>query len=259
VNRSRSNTGKSGVKPVLSGIFVTVNKFRNDCVGKRCVILASGPSMYKFNYEALNDPDIVTIAINEEGHRNLERHVPDYWIFSDLPFLERILKNGYTPSPKTQIVMKEDCAEAYDGSDVRIKNAKEPIAVWTPKLNSKRCLKGEFFMHKTTAAPAIGLAVMLGMKDIWLGGVDLCYKTTTGYYSDHNMDRVPPDIPLSKLIQMDSSTRITRMQLHMLKDLTTLKCELRSLGLDLSIYQGCLYSPLDCFIKKSFKEWHNGR
>jgi len=258
VNRSRFNTGKSGTRSALSGIFLTVDKFKNECVGKKCVILASGPSMYKFNYEALNDPDIVTIAINEEGHRNLERHVPDYWIFSDLPFLERILKHGYSPAPETQIVMKFDCAEAYDGSAVRIRNAKEPIAVWIPKLDSKKCLNGEFFMHKTTAAPAIGLAVMLGVESIWLGGVDLCFKTTTGYYSDKNPSRMPPDLPLSKLIQMDSSTRITRMQLHMIKDLTTLKCELKELGLDLPIYQGCLYSPLDCFIKKSFKKWHDG-
>jgi len=242
----------------LSVFFKSVTAMKNDKEGQRGIVLGSGPSMKDFDHRQLDDPELVTVAINEEGHRNLDRFVPDYWIFSDLSFLDRIVKNKYKPNSKTQIVMHDECEKWISERNLVLPKTDSVPAIFKGSKRLRKTRPSEFPMNKTTATAAISLLLLLGVRDMWLGGVDLCYREDDSYYLDNDPQRRPIVPTERNSMKMGGDIRCTQRNIEMIADLTALKEDLEDHKFEASVFQGCLYSPMSCFGKSSFKRWFNG-
>jgi hypothetical protein len=210
--------------------------------------------MADFDYEQLSREDLVVIAINEEGHRHAPDLIPDFWIFTDSVFFDRIIKNDYRCAPLTQIITHRDVAAWSTEKDQSFPTTQNKVAWFTTASSYYPDRVARYRMQRTTATAAVCHLFLCGIRDIWLGGVDLCYSFGKSYYYDNDPKRVPLQATKQNSVKIGDGLYSTQKNIQMVASMTGLKEDLR--GTETVITQGCLKSPLDCYPKKSFKDWY---
>lgn len=224
--------------------------YKEDRAIKRAVVLASGPSAKGFPHKTLKDSSIVTVGVNEEGHRHKKYGVPDYWIFSDQDFIERINKNGYECHPETTILIRLEAARHMVKEGLSLPEAKA-VYVWSPDKRFDFHSPTNLPVEKTTSTAAIAFLCRLGAEKIFLSGVDCGWKGDR-YYVDKNAERKPPYVSETNFIEFEG-IKVSKMHNIMIGELSRLK---REIDPDKNtVTQGCLWSPLDCFKKSTYEEW----
>lgn len=249
-----ADIGKGGARKGAPFFYVPTQDVVGKHRGKRGVVIASGPSLSDFDFSLLTQDDLITIAVNEEGHRIKDRHIPDYWIFNDATFTDRLLDNGYLPHEDTQLVISSAVVGWLSARHATLPETKHPPIMYSPRAQFDPDDPIRYALRRTTSTAAISHLFLTGIRDIWLGGVDLCYLLDQSYYHDGHPQRMPLKADKLNSVQVSDGIWCTQKNLDMMTDVTIL---VKSLGdANTSITQGCLHSPLDCCEKKDFKDWY---
>lgn len=164
---------------------ISLKNLKNAEVGKRCFILANGPSVLKEDLSLLKDELVIgmnasTILDKEHGFFS------KYYVVSDMRFLshEDKRKYGTTELNKETIrIFREELKEIDDKS-----LDKQTCYVKALGKNGfSNNLNVGFYFGSTTTMLAIQLAFYLGCTEIYLLGVDLKYsKDNPRFYEEKN-------------------------------------------------------------------------
>lgn len=249
-----SDINKGGTRKGAPFFFIPPQDVANRHEGKRGVVIASGPSLSAFDLSSFTKDDLVTIAINEEGHRIKDRHIPDYWIFNDATFTDRVLDHGYRPHPTTQLVISTAVTDWLHARDATLPQTDHPPIVYEPRVTYDPDNPARYALRRTTSTAAMSHLFLTGITDIWLGGVDLCYSPESPYYHDDHPQRMPLKADKENSVQVSDGVWCTQKNLDMMTDVTMLIRILRERGV--TFVQGCKHSPLDCCEKQEFEEWY---
>lgn len=160
---------------------MSINKLKNKEAGKRCFILANGPSILKEDLSLLKDE----IVIGMNASTILEKgFVQKYYVVSDLRFLSHPEKRKYGTTElnkKTIRVFRKELKEIDDHI---------PNTFYVPSLGKNGFsfnLKDGFYFACTTTMLAIQLAYHIGCTEIYILGVDLTYsKDNPRFYKETN-------------------------------------------------------------------------
>lgn len=224
----------------------TANELFKDHDDRIAVILGSGSSLRGFDFSVLDDPLFAVTAINDEVFRNKDSFKPEIWMFFDNTVADRFRE--YVIDPDIMILSKENMhQELLHWSLFRSK----PVPRWlhrlkTFKSNRRWDINGEhFYMNKTTAVPALCLAIKRGFKKIILLGVDF-YSTSDCYYY---IGEEPKDKPERAKSYIDDNQYMEDRHVMMVSDMTQIHKELERANWDGKIFQTSMLSPLSCFEK----------
>lgn len=147
------------------------NQLLNCEKGKRCFILANGPSLREHNLALLKKE--LVIGMNASTILEKEYYFfQKYYVLSDLRFLNNPLKRRIATSdlsPETVRILRSDL---YDYDDKSLKNITYYVKSIGRDGFSDNISKGFYFGCSTTLL-AIQLAATLGCDNIYILGLDL--------------------------------------------------------------------------------------
>ena len=139
--------------------------------GKRCFILANGPSLREHNLTLLKKE--LVIGMNASTILEKEYHyLHTYYVLSDLRFITHPLKRRFATtglSPETVRILR---SELYNYDDNNLKNITYYVKSIGRDGFSDNISKGFYFGCSTTLL-AIQLAATLGCDNIYILGLDL--------------------------------------------------------------------------------------
>lgn len=251
----RVQTGEIAFLSGLPGSFLPLAECELPSNKTKAIVLASGPSSKNHDLSLIDPETTLTIAVNEEGHRNLEDHVPDFWIFSDEDFATRIYENGYRCHPKTQILIRLEAAKWLQEKEESLPE-NGGVFVWKPSCNYHFEDSNQLPIRRTTSLSALSFLVWNGFKDIFLSGVDCGYLKEESYYKDDDPKRSPPKFASKQSsLSVSSGVQISKQHVAMVNDFVQFKREMKRQDFNARIVQGCSWSPLDCWEKQRFEAW----
>lgn len=228
----------------VSDIF----KDRDDRIA---VILGSGSSLEGFDFSCLDNSLFSVTAINDECFRNRDDFVPDVWMFFDdtvmMRFGKHHIDDRITICSRKQIVQE---------GVLRAKYIKRPIAEWLHRVvtfdatKHWRLDRDLLFMNRTTATPALCLAVRRGFRKIILLGIDFYSNDNIYYYTGQK----PLDKPQRSKHYIADNIYMEDRHVRMLHDMTHVAKVLRESEWDGEIIQTSMHSPLSCWQKKTWAQ-----
>lgn len=158
-----------------------------DCEkGKRCFILANGPSLQEHNLSLLKNELVIGMnasTILEQKYNFFQK----YYVLSDLRFLENTYKRKWATTNLSHNTIRILRSELYYYDDRNSPNITYYIKSIGRDGFSKNIHKG-FYFGCTTTMLAIQLAVTLGCNNIYILGLDLTnyISSKIRFYNESN-------------------------------------------------------------------------
>ncbi|MBR5994343.1 MAG: DUF115 domain-containing protein [Lachnospiraceae bacterium] len=200
---------KHHIKPFYNDNYAKVEALKNKHAGKRCFIIATGPSLTLEDVESLDKE--ITIGVNSIFRLyNKTSFRPTYYVALD-PDVEKIIQtDAVTPVEdfaKENIILNPLMKKRYScATYVDICYQNHWFNYFNPRFryeknlkNTKDVLWGIYDKYTITNA-AIDLAIYMGCKEIYLLGVDCNYKGKKKYFSDPGKEAFSPDELQAELI-----------------------------------------------------------
>lgn len=200
---------KKHIYPFYKG-YEFIDDLRDKHIGKRCFILATGPSLQKNDVEKLNNE--ITFAVNTFYKMYDDSSFrPNYYVILDPDGQKNILKDNKHPIDK----WAKDAVFMNSIVRDRLKNVLYlPYCYqnhWFKSLDinfnhsdnlkfSDNILYGIYDKYTVTNA-AIDIAIHMGCNEIYLLGVDCNYSGPNIYFSEVSKDFYKPNEIQAFLIQ----------------------------------------------------------
>lgn len=166
--------------------YTGIKKYHNIHQGKRCFIVATGPSLTQEDYILLKDE--ITIGVNGLclwfDELKLETN---YFVVSDDDVYGRVGKT-LEETKKTKVFISERVCKTQE---VNTRFLVFPVNIWNRFMTNitRKKFSKDFavcsYDEETVVFHAIQLAVYMGITEIYLIGTDCNYKQTKIYAVDH--------------------------------------------------------------------------
>lgn len=166
--------------------YISLEKYRDRHKGKRCFIVATGPSLTQDDFLSLKDE--VTIGVNglclwfEEMQQET-----NYFLVSDDDVYARVA-DTLGKTKKSEVFISERIRKTQK---VNKKFILFPVDIWNRFISSLKMKKfsRDFsicsYDEETVVFHALQLAVYMGCSEIYLLGTDCNYKQPKAYAVDH--------------------------------------------------------------------------
>lgn len=184
-----------------------LRKLYNKEKGKRCFILANGPSVNNLDLSKLKDEVVIGMnasTLLEDKHGFFQT----YYVVSDLRFFDVEFKKDLATvklKKDTVKVFRNEIKEIYP-KDIENVYYIRPLERDGFSFN----LKKGFYYGCTTVMLAIQLAFYLGCDEIYLLGVDLVYKQSEArFYKEDNaqIDDSRASVQILNIVNADTVLR----------------------------------------------------
>lgn len=166
--------------------YENLKKFKNIYLGKRCFIVATGPSLVEEDYLKLKNE--VTIGVNGLCLWFKEKKMETtYFVVSDDDVFKRI-KTALCEVQKTEVFISERVSMTQE---VPEQFYQFPVDIWNRFVlnEQEKRLSNDIsicsYDEETVVFHAIQLAIYMGFKEIYLLGTDCNYNQSKKYAIDH--------------------------------------------------------------------------
>lgn len=246
-------SGGSGTKtraPVFNGSRSTfrslhrVDELYADHDPRTAIIVGSGPSLRNFPWEQLDRSRFFRICINREVQH--EEFPVDVWIWYDAQILKDY--RNFPVSKETKVLTRPPMVHSM----VHGHTPKSPVPDWGHRIYMFETTRTwtldhpSFYMHRTTAVPALILAVRMGFKRILLLGLD-CYTEPELYY--HTGEKPQSGRRKRAIVRLQDGAYAEDRHVQMMTDFTKVGSMLTKAQWPGRIIQCSVKSPMSCFEK----------
>lgn len=166
--------------------FEKLSQYKKKFDGRRCFIIATGPSLTEFDYLSLRDE--VTIGVNGLCLWFKEKHQEtSFFVVSDEEVFDRV-KDTLSSLKNTIVFISERVAAKRE---VPKQFFLFPVDIWNRYMtnDSSKRLSNDIsvcsYDEETVVFHAIQIALFLGFKEIYLLGTDCNYDQKKVYAVDH--------------------------------------------------------------------------
>ncbi len=153
-----------------------IEKFKNINMNKKCVIVATGPSLRMEDLDKLAKKNILTYGVNKIGYAYASTHWrPTYYVGEDMALMESEYFNTIRPEQQSEYAFISDTCETFWSRPHRGNVYKYHFCdIWTvgryPEFSEE--LSRKAYQGGTIVYTCIQLAAYMGFKEIYLLGVD---------------------------------------------------------------------------------------
>jgi len=164
--------------------------FRNFHKGKRCFIVATGPSLRTSDLKVLTDHGEICFGVNRVF--NVERSVwkPQYYIFVDRAGMKKYWKQISAYDVNEKFLGDSYWKDIDYKGNIHVIHTVTGHSYHVPPEFSEN-LERKVYIYSTVTYVAIQLAVYMGFKKIYLLGVDCNYQKNSKnnyFFKDENID-----------------------------------------------------------------------
>lgn len=166
--------------------FSNLKKWKDIHKGKRCFVVATGPSLTTVDYLKMKEE--YTIGVNGLCLWFQKHGVEtDYFVVSDDDVFRRV-ESTLAKAKSTKVFISDRVAQKETAAK---KYQLFPVTVWNRFMTKDSCKKisNDFsvcsYDEETVVLHAIQLAIYMGFKEIYLVGTDCNYSQGKKYAVDH--------------------------------------------------------------------------
>ncbi len=176
-----------------------IKKLNNVNKGKRCVIVATGPSLKVEDLDKLASGNIMTIGVNNIGYAYAStRWRPTYYVGIDKALIESEYFDTIKPEEQCEYSFVSDLSEEFwekyhKENILKIHSCNIWPLGWYPEFSED--LSRKVYISGTVVYMCIQLAVYLGFAEIYLLGTDFTGVNNYGskyghFYDEKDLDSV---------------------------------------------------------------------